>query len=76
VSFEQRTSSEGATVLHWSCDEACGASADFETDSFHSAWAALKAQRWTAGRDRNGEWLHRCGSCRKVISAREWLDRT
>jgi hypothetical protein len=76
MSFEQLTSPDGATIMHWSCDKGCGASADFESDSFHAAWAELKAQRWTAGRDRNGEWLHTCGKCRKTISSKEWLDRT
>jgi hypothetical protein len=75
MSFDQRKSPEGATILHWSCDD-CGAWADFETESFQGAWETLKAQRWSADKDRNGEWLHTCPGCRKTVSAKEWLART
>jgi hypothetical protein len=75
MSFEKLTSPEGATIMHWSCDEGCGASANVETESFHAAWEALKAQhRWTAAKDRNGEWLHTCGKCQRSVS--DWLART
>jgi hypothetical protein len=76
MSFEQLTTADGA-VLHWVCDEGCGASAEFDGDSFHPAWAELKGQGWTAARDRNGEWVHRCPKCqRPAMSVKQWLNRT
>jgi hypothetical protein len=44
--FEELKSAEGTTIMHWVCDEGCGAVAEFESDSFHAAWAELKARRW------------------------------
>jgi hypothetical protein len=75
MSFDKRTSEEGATILHWSCDD-CGAWADFETESFSGAWATLKEERWSAAKDRNNEWLHQCPKCRKTMTAAEFLART
>jgi hypothetical protein len=75
MSFD-RVDEEGTTTLKWRCDEGCGSTAEFDSDDFFSCWSKLKAQRWTAERDRNGEWLHTCPGCRKTVSVKEWLERT
>ena len=81
MSFEELKSPSGATIMHWVCDQGCGTSADVASDSFYAAWTALKAQRWTATRDRDGEWLHRCPKCQRtakqiLASAKEILAGT
>ena len=74
MSFEELKSPSGTTIMHWVCDAGCGTGVNVETDSFHAAWATLKTQRWTATRDRDGEWLHRCGKCQE--SPKRLLGRT
>ena len=58
--------------FNWHCD-GCGLSAEFPRGgpgSFMSGVDELKRRGWLIERDREGDWHHHCGKCRRGMAAR------
>jgi hypothetical protein len=45
------------------CDS-CGLSVEFAPNDFRECVAELKLRNWRIGRDKDGEWFHKCGRCK------------
>lgn len=52
----------------WQCDF-CNFEMQTEGDSFREAFADAKRYGWQAIKDKNGDWQHKCATCRGLDGA-------